>query len=216
MGHVPHLYLPPPWESPTIDLSDEQAHHLGRVLRIGDGALLSYTDGNGRVGEGELRAGSVVRGTEAEVGRPSDVTVAVPAPSSRHRARFLVEKLAELGVESLLWLRTRHGSGRPPAASKVRAWTVAALEQSRGGWLMRTGDAEWSDLTARSLVVAHPGGGSVPEVDRPVLVVGPEGGLADDEIPAGAARVSLGSTILRVETAALVGAALLASRPRGL
>ena len=35
-------------------------------------------------------------------------------------ARFLVEKLAELGVADLIWLRTRHGEGRPPSPDADR------------------------------------------------------------------------------------------------
>jgi len=45
-----------------------------------------------------------------------------------------------------------------------------------------------------------------------LIVVGPEGGFDDDEIPANVPRVSLGDTILRAETATLVAATLLAAR----
>ncbi|MGA1149218.1 MAG: 16S rRNA (uracil(1498)-N(3))-methyltransferase, partial [Ilumatobacteraceae bacterium] len=42
-----------------------------------------------------------------------------------------------------------------------------------------------------------------------LIVVGPEGGFDDDEIPANVPRVRLGDTILRAETATLVAATLL-------
>ena len=48
--------------------------------------------------------------------------------------------------------------------------------------------------------------------DDPVLCVGPEGGFAPGEIPDDARRISLGPTILRVETAAIAGSVLLRSR----
>lgn len=56
-------------------------------------------------------------------------------------------------------------------------------------------------------------GEAVPPVAGDVtLLVGPEGGLTSDELAAAALRISLGSRVLRVETAAVVGAALLLDR----
>ena len=59
--------------------------------------------------------------------------------------------------------------------------------------------------------------GLLPEgPDTLTLAVGPEGGIPEDEAHAardrGAALASLGPTVLRVETAALVGAALALDR----
>lgn len=214
MRHVPHLYLPPPWTDSLVPLPDSQVHHLRRVLRLAKGAPVSYTDGAGLVGAGALDGDGVIRGSETMVERPCDVSVAVAPPASRHRARYLVEKLAELGIERLLWLDTRHGEGRPPPESKVRSWVVSALEQSRGAWSMEVDTADWDDLDLERVVVGDPDGGEPGSVDRPILVIGPEGGWADGEVPEEARRVSLGSTVLRVETAAVVGAALLASHAR--
>ncbi|HSO49781.1 MAG TPA: RsmE family RNA methyltransferase, partial [Acidimicrobiia bacterium] len=140
------------------------------------------------------------------------LTLAVAPPASRDRCRFLVEKLSELGVARLVWLATSHGEGRSPHAGKTDLWAASALEQSRGGWLMEVGTdlVSWDDLD-RPLVVAVPGGGSdVFEVRT--VAVGPEGGLDPAEIPADAASIDLGSTILRVETAAVIAASRF-SRP---
>jgi len=70
--------------------------------------------------------------------------------------------------------------------------------------------------TGDRLFVAHPGGPrwTVPvSITQPVtLVIGPEGGLTDEEVAQaearGAERVGLGRTILRIETAALALATL--------
>jgi 16S rRNA U1498 N3-methylase RsmE len=84
---------------------------------------------------------------------------------------------------------------------------VSALEQSRGAWLMAVGRNELADLDSGRLVVVHPGpqpftlSESAP--GSPILLVGPEGGLDVAEIPPEAARLTLGPTILRVETAAV-------------
>ena len=62
---------------------------------------------------------------------------------------------------------------------------------------------------------ADPQGEAVPAVAEDVtLLVGPEGGLTPDELAAAALRITLGSRVLRVETAAVVGAALLLDRSK--
>jgi 16S rRNA (uracil1498-N3)-methyltransferase len=206
--HVPHVLAADGWDGPILPLSEDQAHHLRRVLRLADGEEVSYTDGSGRLGVGRMVENGVERGEEWTVPRPIDLTVAVAPPKSKDRARFLVEKLAELGVARLLWVKTRFTEGKPPAAAKARAWAVAALEQSRGAWLMSIGESDLADLDSDGLVVADPHGDEPPSHAK-TLLVGPEGGLHPAELPPGADTVSLGSTILRVETAAIVGAALL-------
>lgn len=211
--HVPHVLLRDGWEAPVLPVTEEQVHHLYRVLRLTDGEEVSYTDGAGRVGSGSLVPGGVARGEEWTVPCPIDLTVAVAPPKSKDRARFLVEKLAELGVARLMWVRTRFTEGRPPSAAKAEAWAVAALEQSRGGWLMEIVEGDIADLGAEGLVVADPDGDEPPRAAK-TLLVGPEGGLHLAEVPPGANAVSLGATVLRVETAAIVGAALLGMNAR--
>lgn len=217
MGHIPHLLLPGPWPGPRLPLSEAHQHHLFKVLRVPEGGTISYTDGAGVIGQGELENGAMVRGREATLPRPTDLIVAVAPPSSRQRARFLVEKLAELGVAGIAWVVTRHGEGRPPPAAKSSAWVTAALEQSRGAWLTEVNEAEIADFDPGRLVVSHPQGAeTVPAVVDPVLLIGPEGGLAEDEVPVGGQRLSLGPTVLRVETAAIVGTVLVSRlHPRG-
>lgn len=212
MRHLPHLYLPRPWEGPILSLSDGHRHHLRRVLRVGEGDPVSYTDGRGVTGWGRLDEDAVVRGNESERARPSTLTVAVAPPTSRDRIRFLVEKLAEMGVARLLWVRTRQTEGRPPPDSKSYAWATAALEQSRGAWLMEIDRAALEELDRARLVVADPAGGDPPQGENLILLVGPEGGLEPGEVPGEVQRVSLATTILRVETAAMIGAALLRRR----
>lgn len=213
MGHIPHLLVPGPWPGPRLPLSDAQRSHLFKVLRAQEPAPVSYTDGAGVLGWGRLGQGEIARGEESSIPRPTDLTVAVAPPSSRQRARFLVEKLTELGVARIAWVRTRHSEGRPPPEGKVAAWVEAALEQSRGAWKPEVTEAKIGDFPPAKTVVAHPdGAGRITRGSDLVLLIGPEGGLAEDEIPAGAQRLSLGPTVLRVETAAIVGT-VLASMP---
>ena len=209
MKHVPHVVIGAPWQGDELNLSVLQSRHLNKVLRLSRGDKVSYTDGLGNVGVGVLLNHTVRRGEESEHERPSALTVAVAPPQNKDRQRFLVEKLAELGVAQLLWIRTKHGKDRVASGGKLFSWVLSATEQSRGAWLMEIHPetASWDDLE-EPVVVCHPGGDSGRPYARTV-VIGPEGGFADDEIPSHATRWDLGPTVLRVETAAMVAASRL-------
>ncbi len=221
MGHTPHIFVPAPWGDAELAVGEETRHHLEKVLRRRDGDI-SYTDGAGRVGLGTYAAGQIARGRESDLARPTPrLTLAVAAPTSTNRARMVVEKLAEVGVDRLLWLETAWSHGRPPRPSRTISWAVAALEQSQGAWLLEVaGSISLADVVAegRGVVVADPGGGPIDAVldhssgGRLTVVVGPEGGFAPDEVPADVPRLSLGGRILRVETAAIVASGIVAAQ----
>ena len=210
MSRLPHVYLRPPWADSVIELGPEALHHLSKVLRLGDGAPITYTDGQGNHGQGVLTSAGAQRGVEAIEARPTSlVTVAVAPPKRTERARFVVEKLAELGVEALVWVETERGEGRPPSQPKATSWAVSALQQSRGSWLMEISGPTTPSMLRSPVWAATPGGGALPDAaDAVTLMIGPEGGLTPDELEAAEAQVSLGKLILRSETAALVFATL--------
>jgi 16S rRNA (uracil1498-N3)-methyltransferase len=213
VGHIPHLYLPPPWPPTAVPLPATAAHHLVKVLRLDPGAAVTYTDGAGRHGEGHLRDGTVVRGDEHTVPPPAiAITMAVAPPHDKDRLRFMIEKLAELEVGRVRFLRTRFGAGRLPDLSKSIAWATGALEQSQGAWLMDITTA-WTEPASLDPVTSwyaeRDGAEQVgPLPAEATIAIGPEGGWAPGEIPENAQRLGLGRTVLRVETAAIVAAGI--------
>jgi RsmE family RNA methyltransferase len=125
----------------------------------------------------------------------------------------MVEKLAELEVRRLLWLRTRLGSQHFPDSAKTKAWAQAGLEQSDGAWLMNVAD-HWTEPHELASPLWFADVGADPPISVPdalTVAVGPEGGWASGEIAETATRFGLGRTVLRVETAAIVAAARILS-----
>jgi 16S rRNA (uracil1498-N3)-methyltransferase len=210
MAHVPHVVLREPWEGPIVPLPAETERHLRGVLRLPNGEAVEYTDGEGVRGSGVLGPSGLVRGDEHRVEPPGRLVVAVAPLKAKDRMRFLVEKLTELGVSEVWWLSTRFGQVPAPSAQRVEAWAVGALEQSRGAWLPRVRSAGWPDVVSSGLdaVVCDPSGEARGLPVPGLVVVGPEGGFAADEIPPGVVRASLGPTVLRTETAAIAAAVL--------
>lgn len=203
--HVPHL-LTRPGSGGVVPLSPEQQHHLFTVLRMPAGAPVTYTDGAGTFGAGRLNDTGIESEEETVLTKTRpDVTMAVVPLRDRHRNRFLVEKLAELGVARLVWIRGGYGQGKPP--SKARQWADSALEQSRGAWRMEIVTGDLASL-GQPIVACAPNGGAWPTEPPRVIAVGPEGGWHPSDLPADRIEVSLGARTLRTETAAIVSAGL--------
>ena len=216
VAHVFVDYL----EAPS--LSDTDEHHLSRVLRLRDGESVTASDGRGGWrscvwADGTLRASGDVVTVEAPAQRIGVAFV----PVKGDRNEWSVQKLTEIGVDDIILLATtRHSVVRWSDADKqLRKLRVVAREaamQSRRVWLPAvSGLVSLLDALAMpGAAVADPAASpAAPNLASPALiVVGPEGGFDDDEIPANVPRVSLGDTILRAETATLVAATLLAAR----
>ncbi len=228
--------LPRPPRPTRVVLDGAEARHLTSVLRLGPGDAVELFDGRGGWARAEIsKSGrrevelSIHEFEQDRAGGGPEVVVATAIPKG-DRARSMVEKLTELGVDRLVPLKTRHSVVHPRDGklNKMQQAVVAACKQCGRNRLMQIdGLTEWSDLLAvknQSLIVAQRGGGSVSETisgvlsqsgGSLVLCVGPEGGWSGDElraaVSAGAREVGLGGHVLRIETAAVALAAAVAT-----
>lgn len=223
------VVAPEALKQPTLEVEGESFHHLFRVRRLAEGARLRLVDGSGsarwaRV-ERVRRGGAAVR-----VGEPApsnegrlrlEIWVAPPRPQ---RAAWLIEKTTEVGVSAVRWIHTeRTGREMTPARlDRLRRVAVSAVEQSHRALVPEiSGPLAWPEALERlsdaeSAWFLDTCGGSrmldPMQADSAVLLIGPEGGWSEAErsglTAAGALPVHLGPRVLRVETAAVVGAAL--------
>jgi 16S rRNA (uracil1498-N3)-methyltransferase len=211
------------------------------VKRIREGDPVVVTDGRGTtllckaLGAGdsglELSVGQVSR-TDREPPR----VVVVQAIPKGERGELAVEMLTEVGVDVIVpWAASRcvarwHGDRKDKALARWRATAREAAKQARRSWfpqvldLVTTEDVVGLLRNASVPVVLHEAA-SGPLADLPVpgrgeivIVVGPEGGISDEELEAfssvGAEPVRLGSSVLRTSTAGVAATAALLARTR--
>jgi len=225
--HVTHIR---PGNNP---LDATQAHHLRDVLRLTVDSTVDLFDDAGSTTTAviiKIDAASVVVRVDQIDHHQSDqtMTIAVAVPKGE-RADWMVEKLSELGIWRFVPLTTDRGVVRPGGINKLDRWKRLAIEsakQSRRSGVMKieplvstkeaiaATESSWycstgTDATPiAGALLAHP--------PKPGLwiFVGPEGGWSDNELTqfqqANATPVGLTQTILRVETAAIAVAAILA------
>lgn len=234
---LPTFFADEPFHAPSsITLGEDAAHHM-RVRRLDVGSRLRLLDGAGTRGEGVLtqlaKRHATVSVEQAESSDPGAAIHLMLPIADKDRMLWLAEKAAELGVASwrpVVFKRSKHVNPRGEGTvfqQKVRARMVSALEQSGGAWL----PAMYPDATVEHAITSKPEGvaivldaGAPPVLDvlRSVgslnvgvtVVIGPEGGYEPSERSAleqaGFLPASIGSNVLRFETAAI--AAIAAAR----
>jgi len=224
-----------------VELTGEEARHAVVVRRTRVEERVVLTDGAGTAatvrvtGTGAtLLAGTVeaVTVTEPELPR----VVVVQAIPKGDRGELAVEMLTEVGVDVVVpWAAARsvsvwRGDKRARSLARWRSTAREAAKQARRSWFPEVTDMVTTEEVAALLrdasvpVVLHEAA-SGPLADLPVpgrgeivVVVGPEGGIAEDELAAfaavGAEPVRLGSSVLRTSTAGVAATAALLSRTR--
>jgi 16S rRNA (uracil1498-N3)-methyltransferase len=202
----------------TLQLDNDDRHHLRAVLRLRPGEAVSATDGRGawrlcRYGPaGMLVAdGEVVR--ESRMGPL--LTVGFPAVKG-DRPEWAVQKLTEIGIDRIVILRTDRGVVRWDASrtahhlARLRTVARQAVRQSRQIWVPElTGLEDAATLAVRPDVAIAAWTGAPPSLDTPVVLVGPEGGWSPEEEAKATALVRLGPGVLRTESAAVAAGVLL-------
>jgi 16S rRNA (uracil1498-N3)-methyltransferase len=224
--------------SSRVRLDGDEGRHAMRVRRIGVGELVRIADGLGAL------ADCTVIATEPDVlelevldwrqvPASDPYLVVAQALPKGDRAELAVEVMTELGVDEIMpWeasrsvVQWRDGRGNK-ALDKWRRTAREAAKQSRRPRVpMITDPASTADVaqrlaSGRGLVLHESAELPLAIADLPasgeiVMVVGPEGGISDDELDvfaaAGAIAMRLGEPVLRTSTAGAAALAVLSTR----
>jgi 16S rRNA (uracil1498-N3)-methyltransferase len=221
------VYLPQPViEEQRIRVTGDEHHHLS-VARVQEGESVEVFDGNGQVWltlvlQHNRRETLLTVMDHRTVERDPHEVILGLAMIRTSAFEFALEKSVEAGVTRIIPFVARRSNFA--LSKKPARWpriVVEAAKQSKRYYLPALDEPMRFEqilaVDARSKIVfAERGGGPLKSAvaGSPVLyLVGPEGGWDDEELDtatrAGFVRVGLGSGILRSETAAIVGAALI-------
>ena len=216
-----------------IALAPDDARKVAIVLRKRSGDRVQVVDSGGAAYAATLAVdGRAVGATlderldRGDVETALRITLAQAVPKGQ-KMDFVVEKATELGAHAIIPVRSARVVGHDTSPAKVERWRrVARSAAQQSGRTQIPGVADvhdWDALLATFAaydrvylpwelaapaplreVFEH----DLPDAGNVLLIIGPEGGFAEDEVmrarEAGARPISLGRRILRTETAALV------------
>lgn len=213
----------------AVALSQDQAHYLTGVMRLGEGAPILLFNGR----DGEWRA------TLAQAGKRNAIAVCevqtkpllLPpdlwllfAPIKKARTDFIVEKAVELGAARILPVQTRHTNSERIRQDRLQAHAVEAAEQCGATYVPEVTDLMhldkllskwpedrrlyWCDETALGQPATL-----TPAEGPAAILIGPEGGFSAEEAAKlrgkpNVTALSLGPRILRADTAAVAALTL--------
>ena len=216
-------------------LDGDEGFHAASVRRLRPGETLAISDGAGAVADCVVEAAGkrslTVRVLAARsVPRPRPAVTVVQAIPKSERSELAVELATEAGADAVIAWQADRCVARwdaDRAEKGLRRWRAvarSAARQSRRPWIpdisgpLTTGaltELVTQRVGAGAVVLALHESADVMLADMPVaqadwilLLVGPEGGISDEELAAlttaGATTVRLGPTVLRTSTAAAV------------
>jgi 16S rRNA (uracil1498-N3)-methyltransferase len=228
------VYLAPSLEADLVVLEGPEGHHAATVRRTRVGEVVDLVDGRGTRCTGTVTAtarDSITVEVTSRVEEPAPAAhiTLVQALAKGERAELAVETSTEVGVDVVVpWQAARsvvrwEGERGRKALERWRSTAREAAKQARRAWFPTVLDpVQTSQITSLpgTLLVLHEAATTsltaVPVDGDVVLVVGPEGGITDEELAvltaAGGIAVRLGATVLRTSTAGAAAIAVVSSR----
>ncbi|MEZ4904666.1 MAG: 16S rRNA (uracil(1498)-N(3))-methyltransferase [Spirosomataceae bacterium] len=222
-----HLFYQPNFLN-VIALTDDEAFHAAKVLRLREGAQISITDGVGNWFEAILKQSNpkrcevVIQKQTTHPPKPYSIEIALAPTKNIDRMEWFVEKATEIGIDKISFFYTQRSERKALKLERLQKIAISAMKQSLQTYLPTI--IEIDDF-AKFLISANPTTqkfiAHLPESTPPAslldvalpqrnytVLIGPEGDFTTSEIQLTQQydfqMITLGTTRLRTETAALV------------
>ena len=226
--------------APVTELAGSEAHHLAHVLRLGKNDRVELFDGAGKLAAAIVQSAGgdkvalAVENIEYVQPRQCGRIIVAASIAKADRFDWLITKCTELGVDRISPVLFERTVKQPKNSKIVNRWTnlsISASKQCRRLFLPVIDGPQPLSAVLAVLKKDYPDGrflfgSSLPDcpslANQPfnssdvIAFVGPEGGMTDEEITFlrnnSAVAVRLTETVLRIETAAVAFASILAAR----
>lgn len=227
-----HLYITTPLiHSSYREITDtDLIHQLTRVMRhrIWDDIMIQTDDRRTHCRIQQIEKSGIRLSPLNNSDRPDTnariIRAAIALPNNRTKAELIVQKLSEIGVDEITWRKARRSvCTHLPANKLARMHVIAkeATEQSRNRQIPTISSSTRDDLVTNSstqLIRCDHQNNSTwhhSQTQKPsstsehyTIIIWPEGGFDDEEkthLRTIADGICLGPSVLRMETAAIVG-----------
>nr|WP_245402577.1 16S rRNA (uracil(1498)-N(3))-methyltransferase [Pontibacter sp. E15-1] len=221
------MFYTPDISSEFYVLSEDESKHCTRVLRLQQGDTIYLIDGIGGLytaiiqDANQKKCQLQVIDKQMEYGKlPYSTHIAVAPTKNIDRMEWFVEKAVEIGVSEITFLLCDHSERRNLKLERLEKIAVSAMKQSQKGYLPLLHDlTPFHRFLQKALTnhtyIAHLEDDATKSIKdhytygQPhCIMIGPEGDFSPEEIAmaykAGIRPVTLGTSRLRTETAALV------------
>ncbi|MFD0940609.1 16S rRNA (uracil(1498)-N(3))-methyltransferase [Pedobacter boryungensis] len=221
-----HIFYTPDITSNQYTLNEEESRHCSKVLRLTVGDIIHLIDGKGGLYEAEITGMSkknvqltVIR-KQTEFGKRNHyLHIAIAPTKNIDRIEWFLEKATEIGIDEITPIICDRSERKIVKEERLEKVITSAVKQSLTAYHPKLNTAiSFMELMKQNSngekFIAHCIEGEKPFINQLtqtyqsyLILIGPEGDFTQTEVDIalqnGYKAVTLGSTRLRTETAAL-------------
>lgn len=220
-----HLFYTPDITGDTYHLNEEESRHCSKVLRLVEGDRVQLIDGRGGFYTAEITDAhpkrTVLKITEHQQEyskRNHYLHIAVAPTKNIDRFEWFLEKSTEIGIDEITPLICERSERKDVKIERLNKIITSAVKQSLKAYHPKLNEAcsfkNFLDKPAKEKFIAHCMEGDKSTLSDKIkkhgeytILIGPEGDFSPSEAEQALLKeyipVSLGSSRLRTETAAL-------------
>lgn len=216
----------------TIEIADEEFHHIKDVMRHKLGDEIFVTDGKGDIYKTEIErfdkkslAARIISSTSYP-NNFSNITFCIPRLRSTDRFEFALEKCVELGITNFIVFDSQRTVAKGEKLDRWQKIVLSAMKQSLRAWLPNVkycksvkeiceheGKLVFFDQNATDTLQNYLISNHQSPITNHLFLFGPEGSFSNEELRVmnEGTKIRLTENRLRSETAVVTAASILAT-----